>query len=120
MENKKMTKRDYYNTIMELCADNSEIVAFCEHEIELLNKKNARTSRGETKAQKANHELRERLFDTLTDEPMTIKELQDMGFDYSNQKLSALLNQLVTDFRIEKTEKVVDKSRKVAFKKVGE
>lgn len=40
----KMTKRDYFNMIKAAMADNAEVVAFVEHEIELLDKKNAKTA----------------------------------------------------------------------------
>lgn len=40
----KMTKRDYFNMIKAAMADNAEVVAFVEHEIELLDKKNAKSA----------------------------------------------------------------------------
>ena len=40
----KTTKRDYFNMIKAAMSDNAEVVAFVEHEIELLDKKNAKTA----------------------------------------------------------------------------
>lgn len=37
----KLTKRDYFNQIKAMVAGNDELVAFVDHEIELLNKKNS-------------------------------------------------------------------------------
>jgi hypothetical protein len=36
---KKTTKREMYGVIMEAMADNADVVAFCENEIALLDKK---------------------------------------------------------------------------------
>ena len=38
-ETKKLTKRDYFAQLKEIVKDNAELVAFIDHELELLNKK---------------------------------------------------------------------------------
>ena len=43
MENKKLTKKEYFGVIRNLVIDNEELVAFIDHEIELLNKKSSKT-----------------------------------------------------------------------------
>ena len=94
---KKLTKKDVLTKIMGVCADNEEIVNFCQHEIELLDKKNSRS--GNSKTQQANEILKEKIVAELTNigRPVTItefqKEVAEMA-EYSNQKLSALFNQL--------------------------
>lgn len=93
-----MTKREMFETIATINADNAEIVAFCEREIELLNRK--RTSKkGLTATQKANLEIKDVLADVLAnaDEPMTVTEILADGRlnGYTNQKISALLRQMV-------------------------
>ena len=40
----KMTKRDYFNMIKAAMADNADVVAFVDHELELLDKKNAKSA----------------------------------------------------------------------------
>lgn len=40
----KVTKRDRYNEILAIVADKPELVAFIEHELELLDKKKASSS----------------------------------------------------------------------------
>ena len=49
------TKREMFNLIATRNADDAEIVAFCEHEIQLLDAK--KTSKTPTKTQKANEAL---------------------------------------------------------------
>jgi hypothetical protein len=111
----KMTKKDYFAKIKELLANETEIVAFCDHELELLAKKNA--SRGETKTQKENAILNEQILDILAtlDEAKTVTELINeteignitFGKDnkaMSNQKLSRLLNDLAKANKVVRTE----------------
>ena len=105
-ETKKMTKKEYFTQIKGIVADNAELVAFIDHEIELLDKKNS--SKGQTKTQKEN----ELIMDTIINElaqigyPVTITEFQSASekmSEYSNQKLSALLKKLVDTNRVVKT-----------------
>lgn len=111
----KMTKKEYFAKIKELLANESEIVAFCDHEIELLAKKNA--SRGETKTQKENAILNEQILNILAnvETAKTITELINeteignitFGKDnkaMSNQKLSRLLNDLAKANKVVRTE----------------
>ena len=53
-----MTKRDFYNEIIELATDceRQDIIDFCNHELELLEKKSG--SKGQTKTQKENETLK--------------------------------------------------------------
>lgn len=104
---KKITKRDRFNQLLAIAevAHNPELVEFIEHEIELLASKNA--TKGETKTQKENLALKETIVAELakTGKAVTISELQaesEVMDSYSNQKLSALLRQLVADGLVEK------------------
>lgn len=97
-EIKKMTKKDYFNVIKELVADRQDLVDFIDHEIELLSKKSSRTA--PTKTQVENENIKSVIVDTLKalDRPVIITELQSANPElatYSNQKISALLTQLV-------------------------
>lgn len=111
----KMTKKEYFAKIKELLANESEIVAFCDHELELLAKKNA--SRGETKTQKENAVLNEQILEILVsvETAKTVTELINeteigkitFGKDnkaMSNQKLSRLLNDLAKANKVVRTE----------------
>ena len=114
MENKRMTKRDYFSRLIEIVegayVDNSaEIVDFLKHEIELLSKKKKK----KTKTQKENEVLMEVIFNALAEvgRPVTVSELQGANGEVgamSNQKVSALLKKLVDAGRVVK---VTDKKK---------
>lgn len=114
MTNSKMTKKDYFKVLKEIVKGNErevELVAFIDHEIELLVKKSAKS--GMTATQKANVEIMEKIVNALAvmDKPVTVTELQK-GFAeldaLSNQKMSALLKKLVDEGRVLKT---IDKKK---------
>lgn len=101
---KKMTKVEMFNAIKEVVADNKEMVTFIEHEIDLLQKKS--TNRKPTKTQEENKSLKNEILSVLTDEGMTVTEIQkssEILGNVSNQKVSALLRQLVEVGAVEKT-----------------
>lgn len=88
-----------------------DVVNFVNHEIELLDRKHSKTS--QTKTQKENELIKENIVKVLTkiDRPVTITELQNESAEmevYSNQKLSALLKQLVQSGIVTKT---IDKKK---------
>lgn len=110
----KMTKKEYFAKIKDLLANESDIVAFCDHELELLAKKNV--SRGETATQKENVVICDQILDVLVsvDTAKTITDLINeteigkitFGKDnkaMSNQKLSRLLNDLAKDNKVVRT-----------------
>ena len=108
---KKMTKKEMFNLIANAMKENDDVVAFCKHEIELLEKKVSKS--GQTKTQKENAILIESIFSALATvgRPVTITELQTEVVEmsnYSNQKLSALLKKLVDCGRVVKT---IDKKK---------
>ena len=115
-----MTKKEMFETIATVNADNEEIVNFCKHEIELLaNRKNS-GKRSLTATQKANLVIMEKIVQALAlfDHPVTVTELMDNSADlegYSCQKLSALLKKLVEDGRV-----VKDLDGKKAFYGIAE
>lgn len=114
-EIKKLTKKDYFNVIKELVADRQDLVDFIDHEIELLSKKSSRTA--PTKTQVENEAIKEKIVATLVglDKYATITDIQNANMelaDLSNQKISALLKQLV-DTNV--VEKMIDK-KKAYFK----
>ena len=97
-EIKKLTKKDYFNVIKELVSDRQDLVDFIDHEIELLSKKSSRTA--PTKTQVENEAIKEKIVATLVElgRYATITEIQNANTelaDLSNQKISALLKQLV-------------------------
>ena len=121
MENKKMTKKETINLLIDVLMGNKEVedmqmfIDFLTHERELLEKKSSNS--GQTKTQKENEILKEKIVKTLKElnKFSTITEIQEKSTelaDLSNQKISALLKQLVDTNVIEK---VIDK-KKAYFK----
>lgn len=103
---KKLTKNDMFEIIKGVCADRPEIVAFCEHEQELLARKNSKG--GATKTQKENQVVAKMLLEELAKigKPITITDLiatsetvknytLENGNGLTNQKISAIFKQLV-------------------------
>lgn len=93
---KRITKRDMFEMIMERVSDNTEMVEFLTHEIELLDKK--KTSSKPSKTQVENESIKEEILNILNDSNVAMSITDIMGKlsdDYSNQKVSALVTQLV-------------------------
>ena len=110
MENtKKITKRDNFNKLLtiEEVARDEQLVEFINHELELLDRKSASHSTAKTVNQKANEEIKTKIVDALVQlGKSTISELQagsEEMAEYSNQKLSALLKQLVDSNQVVRT-----------------
>lgn len=112
MANSKMTKKDWFATIRAMVEGSGneredEILAFIDHEVELLEKKSSKS--GQTKTQKENIEVIAKIENALREvgKAVTITELQTASEEmsaYSNQKLSALLKQMVSKGTVVRTE----------------
>ena len=94
-----MTKREMFELIANTNADNEEIVAFCEHEIELLANRKTSGKRTPTKTQVENEGHKARILEILAeaDEPLTlegIKAYEPAFADFKPQKMAALANAL--------------------------
>ena len=102
-----MTKKEMFNLIATVCADNTEIVDFCNHEITLLAKK-ASGVRKPSKNQVENIGIKEAICAILTDadRPMTVSEIMTHASveGLTNQRVSALLTQLKNEGKVVRTE----------------
>lgn len=117
---KKMTKRDFFNILRAsypTTAENyDEVIGFIDHELELLAKKNA-AEKKPTAVQVANEGIKQAIVDgmtpgtlyTITDIIKTIPECADL----TNQRVSALVRQLMPEY-IER----VEEKRKAYFRLV--
>ena len=121
MENKKMTKKETINLLIDVLMGNKEVedvqifIDFLIHERELLERKSSNS--GQTKTQKENEILKEKIVETLKElnKFSTITEIQKANkelIDLNNQKMTVLLTQLVNANIVER---VVDK-KKAYFK----
>ena len=107
MATTKMTKRDMFVLLRDRVSDDADLVAFIDHEIELLNRKTT-AERKPTKTQLENKVLQAEIIEFLTaaDTPKTIKEIQagvESLAEASNQKMTHLLTPLVNDGTLIKT-----------------
>lgn len=111
---KKMTKREMFEAMLAKYDFTEAEVEFINHELELLARKNASGERKPTAVQKANEGIKEEVLAVLADgELKTITDIvKSLDGDFTNQKISALVRQLIADGKVEK---VVDK-RKSFFK----
>lgn len=118
MEKTKLTKKDYFKMLVGVVANSGvdnkeELQSFINHELELLNRKSESRGTATTAKQKENEDLKEYILNALTEinRAVTITELQTedarLG-ELTNQKISAMLKQLVDN---NKVTKVVDKKK---------
>lgn len=111
MANTKMTKKDVVTLMLadDHIKENEVFVGYLENELKLLNKKSS--SKKATKTQKENENIKARILQILADNetPMTVTEILKTGqFDdfevtITNQKVTALLRQLVIAKKVERT-----------------
>lgn len=118
MSNKKITKRERFESLLKIPAVSADpgMVEFINHELELLARKNS-ADKKPTAAQVANESIKQAILDGMEDNRLyTITEIQKeipACAELTNQKISALVRQLKTDNLVVKTE---DK-RKAYFSK---
>ena len=107
-----MTKKEMFTEIRNRVADNEEMVAFIDHEIELLSKK--RNSSSPTKKQVENEKIKESILETLlkANERQTVKEIEKVigTEEISHARITALLTQLKKAGKVVRTEE-----KKVAY-----
>ena len=98
----KVTKRERFSQLMEIVKaskveSSAGLVAFIEHGVELLTKKNSRSGKP-TKTQVENETIKAQIISVLerVGKPMTVTQLlaESELTGLSNQKVSALLTQL--------------------------
>lgn len=114
----KITKKQMFEMIKAEVADNADMVAFIDHEIELLSKK--KRSDKPTKKQVENANLAEALYQALEAEgkPLSIPDITGLNSTFegmSSQKISALLKSLREAKRVKRTY-----DKKVAVFSIGE
>jgi len=104
----KITKREMFEQIKSHLTDKAEI-AFIDHELELLAKKNSYKSTKPTKTQVANEGLKAEIVKIMSAEPdrlflagEVLKALNDP--ELSGSKVTAMLTQLKNDGVIVRTE----------------
>ena len=120
---KKVTKRDNFNTLLKLAEvkSNKTLVDFINHEIELLDKKKS-ADRKPSAEQKANEELKNSIYAemevnrlyTITE---MLKELPCCA-NLTNQKVSSMIRTMVDspNYSIER----IEEKRKAYFRRLAD
>lgn len=118
MAEKKITKRESFTEIKGLLEElgKERLVKVMEHELELLAKKNS-AEKKPTAVQIVNEGVKLVILETLanSEKMMTISEMQKVNEELgelSNQRVSALIRQLIADGKVER----VEDKRKAYFK----
>ena len=105
---RKITKRERFAEIIEIATElgREDLVDFCNHEIELLDKKASKS--GESKSKKENEKLMNILYEELIGigKAVTITEFMkasptSVEQELSNQKITSLFSKMVGT-RVEK------------------
>ena len=107
---KKVTKKEMFAKLYAIveesnAPDKVEVLGFIDHEVELLEKKSSKVTL--TATQKANLEVIEVIKEVLADKPnSTVSELikDERLCAYTNQKISALVRQLIAEGLVKKEE----------------
>ena len=102
----KVTKRDVINAMLNegFVQENANYKAYLENELALLNKKSE--NKKATKTQEENAGIKEVIKSVLTSEGATVTEIQSKDSvlgTLSNQRVSALLRQLIEAGEVVKT-----------------
>ncbi len=102
-----MTKREMFAEIRKAVADNADMVAFIDHEVELLDNKKS-GSRKPTKTQVENEGYKADILAALAeaDEPVTIKGLCEVCpaiAGLTNQRITHMLTDLRKDGRVSRS-----------------
>ena len=115
---KKITKRESFTEIKGILEElgKERLVQVMEHELELLAKKNS-SEKKPTAVQVANEGIKSVIVETLAENggKMTISEMQKVNAELgelSNQRISALVRQLMNDEKVVR----VEEKRKAYFK----
>ena len=118
----KITKRMNLNALLALEAvqANPNLVAYCENELALLDKKNASNTKRKSPNAEANEALKEAILDYLADAnglgytvAELIKAVPELD-GLSTSKVSAILRMLIAENAVERYEE----KRKAYFKRV--
>lgn len=117
---KKMTKREKFEMLKALneVKENPMLVDFIEHELELLARKNASGEKKLSASQVANEGIKSEILEEMSVNPNRLYSISEMikvfecCKELTNQKISALIRQLVADGKVER----VEEKRKAYFR----
>jgi hypothetical protein len=101
------TKKDYFNELRAIAIDNADLVAFIDHELELLaNKKNVVRKPTATQVENDGFKAQILTFLAEADAPLPIKAIQagvPALAELSNQRVARLLTDLRKEGKVART-----------------
>ena len=111
MANTKLTKKEKFNMVLALIpAENTELVEFIKHELELLERKTTGSDKVKAKKNAENEKLKADLLVALAEygEPVTVSDFHDKSPSavamLSTSKLTHLLTKLKEEGKVVRTE----------------
>jgi hypothetical protein len=109
MEDKKLTKKDYYNEILSILTEkdeSQELIDFVQNQIDTLDKRAEKAKERAAEKRAEGDELRETVKSVLTNDFQTVENIVSAINDeeVSKAKVIARLTQLVTLGEVEKTD----------------
>ena len=105
MTNTKMTKVEALSAIRAKVVDIPELVAFCDHELELLAKKSEKSATKRAEKADAYNTIRAdvvKVFATAENGLTVTDLLKEGGFDVSNQKMTYILKAAIAEGTVTK------------------
>lgn len=116
---KKMTKKDMYALIAELCADNADVVAFCDNEVAKLEAKAEKAKAKAAEKKAAGDELYAAVVEAVGTEFVTTENVLGNieGEDLTVAKIRARLIQGVKNGALVKESIKVEGKAKVHYKR---
>lgn len=111
-----MTKREFMEMVIAE-TKNEELKVFAEKEIEKMDKANLKRSEKRAERKAENEPIKEKIFEVLNSEDVTLASEVAEKVEISTQKASALLRQMVEDGKITVEDvKVKGKGTKKGYK----
>ena len=111
MANTKLTKKEKFNMVLaHIPTENTELVDFIKHEIELLEKKANGSDKAKAKKNAENEKLKADLLEALAEygEPVTVSDFHDKSPSavamLNTSKLTHLLTALKEEGKVVRTE----------------
>lgn len=107
---KKMTKKQMFEMIKANYNLSADEVAFIDHEIELLSRKNASGEKKPTATQVANQGIASAILEVMAENPNKMYTITDIiksvpaCAELTNQKVSAIVRGMVNDNSVERVE----------------
>ena len=106
-----MTKREFYEAV-RASEVSEEITEFAKHELDMLDKRNAKRSSKPTAKQKENEAIKAKIVEFVTGCGGAVASEIGAKLEISTQKASALCRQLVTEGKFEVAEVKIAKKGK--------